>query len=132
MKTYKTGGYYDHLRRAFGSVEEMAWFLDRSTSYIQKRLTGGASFTEKETEDLNGAAGFYDRTDIHPVKFQKMQQNTKNHGLHLVYALVWSMCSVGLSLRYSVTMAREVAEGIGYHLPPINDILDQIYKETEV
>lgn len=130
MKTQKEGGRYDFARRAFATLEDMAYFLGRSPSYVQARLTGGAEFTERETELLNKAVRFYDRTDIEPVRYQKMQRRAKDNGAAFVYSMAWTMISGGFNMRYSVEHAREIAITIYPDIPPADDILGQIYEKT--
>lgn len=72
MKTQKQGGKYDFVRASFKCVEDLAYFLERSTSYVQARLTGGLNFTASELRLMNEAVTFYNKTDIEPVKFKRM------------------------------------------------------------
>lgn len=134
MKTQKTGGRYDQYRAAFETKEDLAWFLGRSTSYVQARLTGGAEFTEKEIEELERATTFYLLSAIYPVRFRKLIKRTNEHSLHseaYVYLLVWAMTSHGTNFRFAVEEARKVARGLWYEVPPVGTIIDTIYKETE-
>lgn len=131
MKTQKTGGRYDQYRAAFETKEDLAWFLDRSTSYVQARLTGGAEFTQKEVEELEKAERFYLMSAIYPVRFQKLIKRTNEHSLHFVYALVWTMTSYGCTFRFAVEAASHTAHDLWYVTPPVGTIIDTIYKETE-
>jgi len=69
MKTRKTGGKYDCFRRAFKTVDDMAFYIDRSDAYCQARLTGGKDFTRRETNLLVAAMQFYDHTGIYPAYY---------------------------------------------------------------
>lgn len=131
MKTKKTGGPYDDKRRAFESIDDMAYFLGRSVSYCQKRLTGGEAFTEKEVSELVKAVNFYDLTDIEPVKFQKMQKRQKNELSRFVFSISWVMIGAGANMVTSIQQARTIAEGLFADVPDSSFFINQLYELTD-
>ena len=131
MKTKTTGGRYDYTRRAFRNVEEMAYFLGRSPSYVRGRLTGGAEFTDRELEYLNKAVSFYDHVDIYPVTFQKTQKRNKDETIKFVFSMVWLMTGAGAGLKESAEKAREVAATIYPKVPTSGELIDMLYEMTD-
>lgn len=132
MKTQKTGGKYDFARRAFLSMDDLAYYLGRSPSYVQSRLTGGGEFTEREADAINKAVKFYDRTDIYPVQFQKLAKRTKDPAQQFIYSMVWPMISGGFNVVDSVEKAHEIAGGLFFDVPTAGEIIENIYELTEV
>lgn len=130
MKTQKQGGKYDYMRRAFASVDDMAYFIGRSPSYVQGRLTGGGVFSDRETELLNKAVKFYDRTDIEPTRFHKMQRKNGDPASSFVYSMVWTMISSGANMVDSVTLAQSVAKGLFLEVPSVDELVGQLYALT--
>lgn len=131
MKTQKQGGKYDYMRRAFSSVDDLAYFIGRSPSYVQGRLTGGGVFTDREIELLNKAVKFYDRTDIEPARFHKMQKKNGNQASAFVYSMAWTMISSGANMADSVKLAHSVATGLFMDVPNVSDLIDQLYELTD-
>lgn len=132
MKTQKTGGKYDFARRAFRSVDDLAYYLGRSPSYVQTRLTGGGEFTEREGDAINKAVRFYDRTDIEPVQFQKLAKRTKEPELQFIFSMVWPMIAGGFNMVDSIKQARDIAGALFFDVPTADEIIETIYKLTEV
>jgi len=131
MKTKKEQGPYDDKRRAFESVDDMAYFLGRSVSYCQKRLTGGEAFTEREVSELVKAVNFYDLTDIDPVKFQRMQKRQKNELSRFVFSIAWVMIGAGANMVQSIQQARTIASGLYENVPDSSYFINQLYELTE-
>lgn len=131
MKTKKTDGPYDDKRRAFESVDDMAYFLGRSVSYCQKRLTGGEAFTEREVSELVKAVNFYDLTDIDPVKFQRMQNRQKNELSWFVFSIAWVMIGAGANMVQSIQQARTIVAGLYENVPDSSYFINQLYELTE-
>lgn len=131
MKTQKTGGKYDYTRRAFSSIDDMAYFLGRSPSYVQARLTGGVAFTDRETDLLNRAVKFYDRTDIYPVTFQKMQKRNGDECTRFVYSIVWTMATAGAGLTDSVKAGHDLAQTVFDKVPEVGALIETLYELTD-
>lgn len=131
MRTKKLYGPYDDKRRAFESVEDMAYFLGRSVSYCQKRLTGGETFTEREISELIKAVNFYDLTDIDPVKFQRMQRRQKNELSRFVFSISWVMIGAGANMVQSIQQARTIAASLFPEVPDSSVFINQLYELTE-
>jgi hypothetical protein len=127
MKTREIGGQYDFARRAFDTVDDMAYYIGRSPSYCQQRLTGGKEFTPKELDELYKAVKFYDMTDIEPVKFQKIQKKL-NDPERFIYSLVWSITSAGGNMVKSVLYARTIAAGLFPDVEDSGTYIDRIYE----
>lgn len=87
MKTRKTGGKYDCFRRAFKTVDDMAFYLDRSDAYCQARLTGGKDFTRRETKLLAAAVKFFDYTGIYPAYYWRALAEEPICGLPFEYQI---------------------------------------------
>lgn len=131
MKTRKTGGKYDYMRRAFVNVDDLAYYLGRSPSYVQSRLTGDCSFSEHETDALNKAVKFYDHTDIYPVTFQKMQKRNPDECARFVFSIVWTMATAGAGLMDSVKAGRDLAALVFPDVPDAGELIEKLYQLTD-